>query len=290
MDRVLSPSVGRDLHRPAASAWADIAVRIGVCSAAASLFSEAIWPSGHAAAGTHGSAVAAEVGSAVLLSLLFVCVWDPLKERMARTMLRAEHGHGEPVGLAALLLMVTLGAGLVWVHTVLHHHIEHDVGQAFGAAIERGLIVVLVCVFWFSDRAAIWMRCGLAVVLVGVIMFVGQALLRAGITHEGWTPSEIAWTAVPCLTLLLAERYFRPWRRRSTAAAGWAVLAIGAAVIGLTAVVHGLDRLVPLPEVLLYSSTVGNAHDWAGTMLDDLFFYGGWAGGLLIAPDISDEH
>ena len=41
--------------------------------------------------------------------------------------------------------------------------------------------------------------------------------------------------------------------------------------------------------VLLYGSTVGDAHDRAGTMLDDVFFYGGWAGGLLTAPGISDE-
>lgn len=281
---------GRGPTRPVLSARADIAVRIGVCSAAASLFSEAIWPSGHAAAAAHGSALAADIGSAVLLSLLFVCVWDPLKERMARTMLRAEHGHGEPVGLAALALMVGLGAGLVWVHTVLHHHIAHDVGQAFGAAIERGLIVLLVCAFWFSDRESAWMRGVLAAMLIGVIALVGQTLLRAGITHEGWTPSEIVWTTVPCVTLLLAERYFQPWRKRSAIRAGLAVLAVGAAVIGMAAVVHLVDRFVPLPSPLLYSSTVGDPRDWAGTMLDDLFFYGGWAGGLLIAPDISDEN
>ncbi len=262
-------------------------MRTGICSAAAGLFSEAVWPTGHAAAAAHGTTAAVEIGSAVLLSLLFVCVWDPLKERIARAMLRAPHEQGELIGLPALVLVVVLGTGLVWIHTVLHHYIQSDVGEAFGAALERGLIVLIVCGFWFSARQSVWLRAGLAVALVGVIALVGQVLVATGLTQVGWTSSEIVWSIVPCLLLLSAERYFRHWQPRSAVQAATAVLTVGAAVIGLTGVVHLIGQYVPLPAVLMYHSIVGGPRDWAGTMLDDLFFYGGWAGGLWITPDVS---
>ena len=276
---------------PSPSARMDIAVRTCVCSAAASLFAEAVWPSGHgdhASHTSHAAPLAGVIGSALMLSLLFACVWDPLKERIARGVLRAPHPHGELVGMPALLLMVVLGAGLVWIHTVLHHSIEAQFGESVGVGLERGLIVGIVSAFWFVPATATWLRAGLAVLLLAVIATVGQALFRTGITAEGWTGSEIVWTAIPCGLLLLAERCFRPWTARSGPRAAGCVVLAGAGVVVLTALVHLVDRVVPLPSPLLYSSTVGDPHDWVGTMLDDAFFFGGWAAGLFIAPDISE--
>lgn len=274
---------------PTLSARADIALRVCVCSAAASLFSEAIWPTGHATHPAHPPPVAAAVGSALMLSLLFVCVWDPIKERTARWMLRAPHGHGEPIGLPALGIMVVLGAALVWVHTILHHYFEAQFGDAIAAGLERGLIVLIVCAFWFSAPDAVWLRAILAVILVGVIVSLGQVLMRAGLTQAPWTQSEIVWTATSCLVLLWAERRFRPWDATSSQRAGRFVLGTGLVIVALTGLAHLVDRIVPLPSLLLYSGNAEDARDWAGTMLDNLFFYGGWAGGLLIAPDISQE-
>ena len=273
---------------PTLSARADIAVRVCVCSAAASLFAEAVWPLSHAADPAHTSPVAGALGSALMLSLLFACVWEPLKERAARGLLKAPHPHGELVGLPALGLSVVLGAGLVWVHTTLHHHFETQFGASVGAVLERSLIVVIVCAFWFSPPRAIWLRIALAAVLIVVIALIGRILLLTGITQEGWTTSEIVWTSVICGLLLLVEKCFRPWSAASSRRAGWIVAATGAAVIVLVAIVHLVDRVVPLPSLLLYSSSNDDSRDWAGTMLENLFFYGGWAGGLLIAPDISD--
>lgn len=273
---------------PSLSARADIAVRVCVCSAAASLFAESVWPTGHADP-AHVAPLAGSIGSALMLSLLFVCVWDPLKECIARRVLTPRHPHGELVGMPALTLVVVLGAGLVWVHSVLHHHFETQFGASVGAGLERGLIVVFVCAFWFSSPQAVWLRIALAVLLIATIASIGQMLLLAGITQEEWTASEIVWTSVICALLLLAERCFRPWQQASSRRAAWIVAGTGVAVIVLVAIVHLLDRVLPLPSLLLYSSTIDDPHDWVGTMLENLFFYGGWAGGLLIAPDISGE-
>ncbi len=273
---------------PTLSARADIAVRVCVCSAAATLFADSVRPSHHPPDPAHASTMAGAIGSALMLSLLFACLWEPLKERIARGVLHAPHPHGELIGVPALLLMVVLGTGLVWVHTVLHHHFETYLGDSVGAGLERGLIVVTVCAFWFSRPGAVWVRAGTAVLLVALIASIGEVLLRAGITPEAWTHSEILWTIVPCVLLLFAQACFQPWTATSNVRAGGWVAGAGFVVIALTGLGHLLDQAIPLPPLLLYSISVVDPHDWQGTMLDDLFFYGGWAGGLLIAPDISD--
>ena len=205
---------------PTLSVRLDVAIRVCVCSAAASLFADAIGPSGHGEVASHAASVVGAIGSAFLLSVLFACVWDPLKERIARGVLGSHHPHGELIGLPALALMVVLGAGLVWVHTILHHRIEAQLGESVGTGLERGLIVAVVCAFWFSPVTAVWLRAAVAVLLVVVIGLLGQALFAAGITHEGWTDSEILWTITPCAFLLWVERCFRPWDAASHPAGG----------------------------------------------------------------------
>ena len=271
---------------------AELSIRICVWSTAASLAAAPLSPPlGHASEASSPSiSYAMSIGFAFLLSLVFACVWEPFREFCINALKWNRNAHGHPIGLLAFISFVSLGAVLALIHGIMHHYFNHHPEEALSTFVERTSIVLIVCCCWFTPPKRTFIAVCFVVLLIVCILFIGLTVA------DPWTNSEKLYTMLACAPIALFGQP-NAVNANEGKKLGSMILKVASVVLAVAVVLYKVDEMVfylfevHVPDLFIYSNNIQDNRDLLSTLVDDIFFYGGWGIGtwVIFSSDDSSE-